>query len=479
MRHASVLPCVLAITVFAACSESPDERHPTAPSVDALPPTASVSVLGSIRDRLARTPFSGGVFTIFDASPDAFETIAPHLTAAEVDLHEEGDEAFDATFVPAPATVNAGLGPVFDNVSCTGCHLGDGRGRPPLPGEIFESMLFRSSIPGAGPHGGPNPVPGFGGQLQLRAIPGMAPGLVASITYVDSGGRFADGTPFSLRVPQYQFANGYAPIPANLLFSPRTAPFVFGLGLLEAVPEILIRASADPSDRDSDGISGRVNSVWDVTRGQMALGRFGWKAGAPNLRQQTAGAYNGDMGVTSSMFPAEPCEGYRPGCDRHAPEVSDAVVEATAFYQRTLAVPARRNLNDAAALAGEDVFYDAGCARCHTSTLVTGRVEGVRAFTAGLIHPYTDLLLHDMGPGLADNRPDFAASGSEWRTPPLWGIGLVQTVNGHTNFLHDGRARSLMEAILWHGGEARPARDAVLRLPASARAALVAFLESL
>jgi CxxC motif-containing protein (DUF1111 family) len=221
-----------------------------------------------------------------------------------------------------------------------------------------------------------------------------------------------------------------------------------------------------------------ANRVWDSGEAD-GIGRFGWKAGAPNVVQQTAGAYNGDMGVTSAMFPAESCEGDRPECAAHAPEVSDDVVLAVARYMQTLGVPARRNLDDAQATQGEAVFYQVGCAACHTPTVVTGTLAGVPSVGYQTIHPYTDLLLHDMGPDLADGRPDFQANGREWRTPPLWGIGLVQTVNGHSNFLHDGRARGLMEAVLWHGGEAKKSRDAVLGLSSSARAALIKFLESL
>ena len=266
-----------------------------------------------------------------------------------------------------------------------------------------------------------------------------------------------------------------------MLFSPRVAPVVFGLGLLEAVPAQDILLRADPRDRNRDGVSGRVNLVFDAVRRRTVVGRFGWKANTPSLLQQTAGAYNGDMGVTSSIFPSESCEGQvpNPECQLHSPEVDDATVDAVAFYTQTLAVPARRNLDDPTATKGEFLFYVAGCAGCHTPTLRTGTLPGVPEVSNQVIHPYTDLLVHDLGDGLADNRPDFQASGREWRTPPLWGIGLVQTVNGHTNFLHDGRARNLLEAVLWHGGEAAGARERVRRFSASERAALVTFLESL
>jgi CxxC motif-containing protein (DUF1111 family) len=479
LRAQTSLVCALALVVACGDPLSRDEAappSPTAPSTSAarLDDVARDNAVDRATAASAHTPLSGGPLTVFDATADAFSLPAPNLSAADLALHEAGDEAFDADFVPAPATANAGLGPVFDNVSCTGCHVGDGRGRPPVSGEQFESMLFRASIPGAGAHGGPMPVPGFGGQLQMRAIPGMEAGLQAAITYTDSVGRFADGTAYTLRVPRYRFSNSYMLLPSNLLVSPRVAPAVFGLGLLEGVPDGQIRGAADADDRDRDGISGRVNMTWDVVLQRYVVGRFGWKAAVGSLLQQTAGAYNGDMGITSSLFPAEPCEGYRTGCERHAAEVSNEVLAATTFYQATLGVPARRQLSDPTVLVGEALFYTAGCADCHTPTLTTTARRGTST-----IHPYTDLLLHDMGPGLTDNRPDFGASGTEWRTAPLWGIGLVGVVNGHTNFLHDGRARGLLEAVLWHDGEAARAREAVRRMPAPARTALVAFLQSL
>jgi CxxC motif-containing protein (DUF1111 family) len=434
-------------------------------------------------DPTAHTDSSGGATTVFDKTDEAFEHPSPNLNGDELELHEEGNDEFEAAFVPGVSKkkdVPGGLGPVFDNVSCEGCHAGDGRGRPPLAGEAFESFLFRISIPGKdGATGGTVGVPGFGGQLQLRASPGLTPEAKATIRYTEVAGQFADGTPYSLRVPSYEFYDSYAALSSKLLFSPRAAPFNFGLGLLEAIPAAAILANEDPNDQNGDGISGRSNQVWDAAARTTTLGRFGWKAGAPNLIQQTAGAYNGDMGVTSSMFAAESCQGDRPECAPHAIEVSDETVRAVAHYMATLGVPARRNLNDTQATLGEAIFYQVGCAGCHITTFRTASMPGVPSVAYQVIHPYTDLLLHDMGADLADGRPDFQASGREWRTPPLWGIGLVQTVNGHSNFLHDGRARGLMEAILWHGGEAKKARDAVVNLSASARAALVKFLESL
>jgi CxxC motif-containing protein (DUF1111 family) len=463
-----------------ACADQTSMTAPDQPEAASMANTPSDLELDFSREgyRRAHTALSGGATTVFDATATAFGHPAPNLSGVSAALHETGDEEFSAVFVPAPAAENAGLGPVFDNVSCEACHLGDGRGRPPEDGASFSSLLFRSSVAGFGAHGSPKSVPGFGGQLQLRANAGMTPEVYALVSYVDSRGTFADGSSYSLRVPQYTLTGGYQALPAAFLFSPRVAPAVFGLGLLEAVPEEEIRELAYRRDRHS-GISGRPNYVWDQRRQRRVLGRFGWKANAPNLVQQTAGAYNGDMGVTSNLFPAESCEGEYPGCAAHPPEVSDETVTAVAFYTRTLGVPARRNLDDPKTRQGERLFYASGCDGCHAPTLRTGMLRGVPEVSNQTIHPYTDLLLHDMGPGLADGRPDFLASGSEWRTAPLWGIGLVSAVNGHTDFLHDGRARSLLEAVLWHGGEAKEARDRVLRMSASQRDALVAFLGSL
>ena len=433
-------------------------------------------------DREARTALSGGATTIFKDDADAFETPAPNLSGDHLERHEVGDGAFGLPHVPGTG-VNGGLGPVFDNESCEACHVGDGRGSPPPhEGDAFTSMLFRSSITGRDATGGPLGIPsGFGGQLQMRATDGFQADIQALIHYVDAQGTFSDGTPFVLHVPQYRLTGVYPGLPTGFLFSPRVAPVVFGLGLLEAVPELVIAARSDPRDFNRDGISGRVNLVYDAVRQRRAVGRFGWKANTPNLIQQTAGAYNGDMGVTSNLFPTESCAGRTDAAcnDPHGPEVNAQTVADVAFYTQTLAVPARRDLNDPTARRGESVFYAAGCDGCHAPTLRTGVLSGLPEVSNQVIHPYTDLLIHDMGPGLADGRPDFQASGSEWRTPPLWGIGLVETVNGHTRFLHDGRAYSLLEAVLWHGGEATRARDRVRHLTQRDRDALIAFLKSL
>ena len=477
MHLATRSTCLVCVTALAACADD-TTLPPTAPTRG---PPSSAS-LAMAPDPAAHTKYSGGATTVEDATDAAFSLMSPNISlgSEEFALHEQGDEEFEDAFSTDAASEHTGLGPVFDNVSCEGCHAGDGRGRPPYPGEIAESFLVRISYPGRDAvTGAPNPVPGLGGQLQLRAIPGVTPEASVTITYSSVSGQFTDGTPYTLQVPSYSFYSDYMTLSKKMLFSPRVAPFNFGLGLLEAIPEATILSREDPNDANDDGISGVANRVWDAAEKRTVVGRFGWKAGAPNLIQQTAGAYNGDMGITSSLFPAESCEGDRPECAPHALEVSDDAVLEVARYMQTLGVPARRNVDGAQETEGEKVFYGVGCPACHTPTVRTGSLAGAPSVANQVIHPYTDLLLHDMGPDLADGRPDFQATGREWRTPPLWGIGLVQTVNGHSNFLHDGRARGLLEAVLWHGGEAKKSRNAVLDLSADARAALIKFLESL
>ncbi len=258
---------------------------------------------------------------------------------------------------------------------------------------------------------------------------------------------------------------------------------MIGLGLLEAIPDATLLQWADPEDRDGDGISGRVNQVRDVRTGEMAIGRFGWKAGQPNIMQQNAAAFNGDLGLTSHLFPQENCTEKQTLCrdlpNGGSPEVSDNILDFVEFYAQHLAVPVRRNVQDPQVQLGEKLFAQAGCQSCHKTNVLTQELAERPALSKQRIQPYTDLLLHDMGEGLSDGRPEALASAREWRTAPLWGIGYTQEVNGHTYFLHDGRARNVLEAVLWHGGEAQASRDKVLQFDKAQREALVAFLNSL
>jgi CxxC motif-containing protein (DUF1111 family) len=346
-------------------------------------------------------------------------------------------------------------------------------------------MLIRLSVPGKNDVGGPKPHPKYGDQLNDRAIPSVPAEGKPFIETTEISGEFADGTPYSLAAPTYHFTDlAFGPLGDNIMISPRVAPAVFGLGLLEAIREEDILAMADPNDEDGDGISGRVNRVWDQAGKTHKIGRFGWKANAPTLLHQNAAAANGDIGLTSSLFPEENCPSSQKEC-LNAPhnedgiDLSDKFLRKLTFYTQTLAVPARREADKSEILAGEALFNKIGCGSCHIPTIVTGDHPTVPLLSHQQIHPFTDLLLHDMGEGLADNRPDFLATGSEWRTPPLWGIGLVMGVNKHSRFLHDGRARSIEEAILWHGGEAETAKDNYRSLDQPDRQDLLAFLDSL
>lgn len=361
-----------------------------------------------------------------------------------------------------------GLGPLFNRNACSGCHVKDGRGRPPAPGARTKSMVVRLSLPGAGPRGGPRPHPSYGVQLQDKAVPGVDPEGRVSIAYRETEVRLGDGATVALRAPTVSITQPRSGPLDGVLLSARVAPAIFGLGLIAALDDGALTALADPDDADGDGISGRLNRVWDAARGRPAIGRFGWKAGQPTLRQQITDALREDIGVTTPT---------RPDALR-APELDAAGVDDLVLYVRTLAVPPRRRLDDPKVRRGARLFADIGCGGCHAARLVTGASD-LAALSRRIIHPFSDFLLHDMGAGLADGRPEFAASGREWRTAPLWGLGLIETVNGHGLLLHDGRARGPVEAILWHGGEAQAARDAFAALAKADRDALVAFLKSL
>lgn len=423
---------------------------------------------------------SGGSQTVFNSGSHAFSDMFPDLRGTQEFNHEVGDAAFEATFVSAPAPVHAGLGPLFNSVSCASCHIADGRGRPQEANGQMISMLIRVSVPGMDEHGGPLGAPGFGGQLQQRAIAGTKPEADVNIQYSFQKLSFPDGEPYELRAPIYTLQNSYIPLPAGMMWSPRVAPPVFGLGLLEAIPDWAIRANADENDVNGDGISGKVNEVWNVVKKQKSIGKFGWKASAPTLLQQVAGAYNQDMGITNFVFPQESSFGQSQydNLDGEV-QVSDSLLHAITFYMQTLAVPARRGADDPVVQQGKALFKQANCNSCHVSMYKTDVNVAFKAVSNQTIFPYTDLLLHDMGPELADNRPDYLANGQEWKTPPLWGIGLTQVVNGHNNFLHDGRARTLTEAIMWHGGEALSSRNKFAKLSAAERQAVIKFLGSL
>jgi CxxC motif-containing protein (DUF1111 family) len=430
----------------------------------------------------------GGETTVNKTGERAFKFIAANAEGMSMARFTFGKQLFETVWEPAPGSqpTTDGLGPVFNRSACAQCHIGNGRGRPPAAtDDAMDSILVRLSIEGTGIHGGPKPVPGYGDQLQDRGIADVPAEGRALIVYGEVGGQYADGSEYSLRNPTVKFADlAFGDLPAGVMSSARVASPVIGLGLLEAVPEESLHALADPDDHDGDGISGRVNIVWDAVNKKQAVGRFGWKANAPSLQHQNAAAAIGDMGITSPVFGKDLCEPVQKSCSEVAGEVADSPELLSSFfdpllrYTQLVAVPKQRDAGRPEVQRGAATFRGLGCASCHMPTLKTGPSE-LAELTEQVIHPFSDLLLHDMGDGLADNRPDFLASGREWRTAPLWGIGLTEAVGGFQFYLHDGRARSLAEAILWHDGEAARAREAFKMLPAAQRADLYAFLGSL
>lgn len=435
---------------------------------------------------------SGGDLTHFMFGDVSFETETANLPWQLSAVFDAGDGVFERPFsaaVPSGFRSDAdGVGPLFNQAACEGCHIADGRAAPPtLPKQPLEGLLFRVSIPGADAHGGPNPHPIYGGQLADKAIEGHKPEISYQIDYEEIVGYYADGTQYRLQKPIYSFPEqNYGPLGANAMISPRIAPFMIGMGLLDAITDQSILDRADPDDKDGDGVSGRPNMVWSVESNEYQVGKYGWKAETPTLAHQSMDAAINDMGITNPLFPAENCTVKQADCvsalsgTTNAPyEMTQQQMNEVVTYLEFLAVPGRDYMDNPSVQTGEQIFSAIGCESCHRAEFTTGTQQRQRRLHNQVIHPYTDLLLHDMGPDLADHRPSFDANGYEWRTPPLWGIGMVEPVNGHTRFLHDGRARNLEEAVLWHGGEALPAKERFTALVKSDRDAVLKFLKSL
>jgi CxxC motif-containing protein (DUF1111 family) len=415
-------------------------------------------------DNLAGDDRQGGGLTVNDRTATAFTHPAPGLSDYDLGIHIAGLGPF-AFHWEVPQ-----LGPLFNNNSCFGCHAGNGRGLSQIgPDMPVSQALVRCSMTTGTPDvpGGPVSVPGYGTQLQDHSTGGL-PEVNVLLTWITHTETFDDGSTIELREPRVDVRKpDGTSLPNGVEYSYRQAPGVFGLGLLEAVPDDALIALEDPDDADGDGISGRVNMVWDIDTSSKVVGRFGHKASQPSLRLQTAGAFANDIGLSNKVFPDD-------GGQR---DVSDDQFDQVVFFVQTLSVP-WAGKRDGSALHGRDLFHQIGCASCHVSTLETGD-SPIAVLAHQTIHPYTDLLLHDMGDALSDARNDFMAQGTEWRTPPLWGLGLVRIVSPDATFLHDGRARTPAEAILWHGGEAAAAREAFRGMAKTDRDALIAFLSSL
>lgn len=420
---------------------------------------------------------------------NAFISPAENISPEHAQMFFSGNSFFNQAWVEAPASTKNrdGLGPLFNARSCSACHFKDGRGAPPTSqDEDFLALLVRVSVPGTDAHGGPLPDPIYGLQIQPFALPNVTPEASPRVRYTTSEGSYADGTPYTLHEPIYSIESPqHGALHEDLLVSPRIAPQMIGLGLLEAIPEERLLELEDIEDADGDGISGKIQRVWDSETASMLPGRFGWKGDAPTIRAQVAGAFLGDMGITTPVHPAGECTESQLMCTEHidptALEIDPDNFDRVVLYSSLLATPKRliRRGEEARVARGKTLFHEANCSACHVPSHITSSNASLEETRDQRIWPYTDLLLHDMGEELSDERPVYEASGREWKTPPLWGIGRMPSVNKHQRLLHDGRADGVAEAILWHGGEGAPSRDAFLEMSAEERAALITFVESL
>ncbi|MEM6730196.1 MAG: di-heme oxidoredictase family protein [Myxococcota bacterium] len=491
MRRLAGLAFVLSAT---ACTRTPASDLPRAPA-----PQASERAPG------------GATSTRFEPAPSFAlpaanlpESARPHFYAGRALAHQP--------WVKAPTTTDArdGLGPLYNARTCLACHVNGGRGRVPESShEMLVQGVVALSVPGRDPIAGVVPEPRYGAQLQSQSVAlahqlraalnpvelaslgrestGAAPEAYPYLRYTEEDFVYPDGHVVALRRPSLELRDlNYGAMSEQVRTSVRVAPPILGAGLIDAIPQSAIHANEDPNDRDGDGISGRVNQVWDFDAKKPAPGRFGWKANRANLRIQVAAALAGDMGITNPVFPKQPCSSAQTACalgphgpDANGHEINEKLLELVVEFNRNLGVPLRRKADHPMVQRGRTVFYAANCQSCHAPSYVTRRDEERAQLSEQTIWPYSDFLLHDMGPNLADGRDEYAASGSEWRTAPLWGVGLSRAVNGAAGLLHDGRARTVEQAILWHGGEARTSREHFVALPSDDRAALIAFVKSL
>ncbi|MEY3502019.1 MAG: hypothetical protein RL763_87 [Pseudomonadota bacterium] len=419
---------------------------------------------------------------------EVFLQPVPGLTYAQLRLFREGEKEFKVPWVVFPLLGGHwGLGPTFIANACTVCHVQAGRGRT-VDNAIIVQQLLRVSVPGQGPHGEPLPHPHYGEQIQVFGVnvglkENLKPGEAdVYVDWMPSSVTLADGTPVELRRPKLRMENlRFGPLGEQSMTSLRNTQVIYGLGFLEAVPESTLKDIA--ALQKKQGLNGRLNYVRDDIQQKTVLGRFGWKANQPSIRQQIVAAFLGDMGVTSSLYMEENCPPVQTLClampPGNRPELLDYNWDQMEFWHAALAPPPARNLELPQVKLGEKLFQQAGCAACHVPELRTGDYPLLPIIANTTFRAFTDLLLHDMGEDLADGRPDFLAGPRDWRTPPLWGIGLSAQVNGSTHLLHDGRARNVLEAILWHGGEAKAAKDAFSKMPLDEREALIAFVNAL
>ena len=522
---------IAAFSLLSACNSDNNANDNTKPAETEAPAFSAIKNLADTATTISASNSGHG-----------FSTPINTLTDSEMALHLTGDANFETAFTTAPNGAHPeldGLGPVFNNQDCNSCHQRDGRsstltvpaGQERLLLGANAGIFLRISLED-GDCSNPSinnnyckntPVPDFGTQLFHRGVlqaredwqqQNFVGQANVYLSYQYQNFNYPDGTVMQLKKPLFTIENPYDAInasdsnvmQANVNYSPRNGMPIFGLGLLELIKESDILALADEIDSNNDGISGRPNWVFDPVKAQqndpfpVSLGRFGWKASTPSVRVQSLGALRGDMGVTNPLFPQESIantalhQSYLTrtgfvdtGVDENGQtEADEHFSDEVVFYAETLAVPARRNIEDENVIAGAQLFQQVACTQCHQADFITqtgdvsiGGKPAPQALKGQHIYPFTDMLLHDMGEDLADNRRDFTANGREWKTRPLWGIGLTHTVNPAAVFLHDGRAATIEEAILWHGGEAEQSKNDFAQLSFTERQQLLAFMQSL
>jgi CxxC motif-containing protein (DUF1111 family) len=424
---------------------------------------------------------AGGVTTVSGYLNRAYEAPAAHLGASGRRDYGLGQGIFSHVWEVKSATSTAaldGLGPLYNANSCSACHRRNGRGSVAGEGPLLRLGQLAVGTPG---------VVGdatYGEQLQHRAVPGLAIEASVQRTWHYQRETLPGGLEVELRTPEFEVSPWFWGTPdKDTAWSSRLAPALIGLGLLAAIPQTSILAESAAQAEKADGISGQPSWVLHRRSGQLRLGRFGWKAQQPTVEQQTAKALQQDMGLSSVLFPQSVCTAAQVACLEHPssredgePEVREAVLDSLVYFVSRVAVPEPRDISELTFQRGRLQFYRAGCVSCHRPTWLT---EPALGLATQQIWPFTDMLLHDMGPGLAAPVGEGDVAGKQWRTAPLWGIGLALESNPDTGFLHDGRARNLLEAVLWHGGEAQQASDAVRKMDPPSREALLFFLNAL
>ncbi len=447
----------------------------------------------------------GGETTVSIQPSPSLMLPASNLAAEKQPNFHAGKALAHQPWIKAPTLTDArdGLGPLYNTRTCLICHANGGRGHMPEDNQqlLFTNFL-RLSLPGFDPVHGVIPEPMYGDQLQSQSTAlshqlnfksssstakGVPPEAYVYINWLNETFTYPDGEIIPLRKPEIDIRNlGYGEMHPDTLVGIRNAPPIHGVGLLAMIKQSDIDKNTDPEDTDQDGISGRINMTWDFEKNQPQPGRFGLKANKASVRFQVAAALQGDMGISNPVFPTQPCTEKQTRCNqsihgnnKDGIEIPEKLLTLIVNFNMSIGVPERRKPDHPVVLKGRALFYQSECSACHTPNYITGNSVEFPHLSEQNIWPYTDLLIHDMGEGLADGRPDYLATGSEWRTSPLWSVGLSQAVNGSKNFLHDGRARNIEEAILWHGGEAEHSKNLFTQLNKNQRQALMSFVRSL